>query len=839
MSGLVGRRILERSNVVPALMVWAAATVLLTLPADAQIQTGTKPAASGGLYQVESDISFNVLDNVHYDAANGTLALIGHRDDRFKGPSIPYLQYLATLLENPKPEFTLTWTPDSTRRVDSLFARELTQKESDEQAARLGTLADSAGKITHVGALMLPALGIYPINSNRPPGDLGVDVQSINGGRVVVMKVKPGSAAEKAGLKPIDFITSVRPNRPVFFRSEFERQIRFAGAGAEIEVSYQRQGVSHSTKVTLDAAADPNPWRDVNRYDVLAKLYRASGDLAPADVVEALGIMTAVVTQKEEKASFEAYSWLMRSLNMTADLKQLQQAGGSGPPPYDDQYKYVLKLSQQLDAIFHFRGNPLQKYFKATVQRTHSPASAVSPVLEEFDRQLKPKVGKLIDRLIFRPGVGFLIPPELVEEEYHIHPEMTPEYLGVPADSQLAKLMLASDYLGKQISNRQDLKGKIAGYQTQIEYQVTHPNPPRRSNAAYRVWISVAGIDAAQSTTGKMLALRDVRMRFNIRETDNQQRDLPNYHPGGYEDVLTRLYGQLEQEFSTLHELHEAAKLAAVAVWMHKQNPAIRLPKEGRTPWKGPAKVRGLVYIYLTMNLHHKSRIFKIAEGGVSLVPFPAGNRRIAFPSDASVVDADGSPDLATAFAQPNVATLRTGQAGTGALAYYATWVAPVGTGARGQTAVMLTTYKTASAQAKAMAKSPRRAGCIFDGRTNCESGQPISFPQASRLRGTASLSAALKEAMSKTPDGRKLMEEEALLRNQFADADGKASALKAKMDAATDSATRSKLAVDSANAANAKSAIAQKLYVAEIAVETKAKTFVLDPDPPKVSPKQ
>ena len=91
---------------------------------------------------------------------------------------------------------------------------------------------------------------------------------------------------------------------------------------------------------------------------------------------------------------------------------------------------------------------------------------------------------------------------------------------------------------------------------------------------------------------------------------------------------------------------------------------------------------------------------------------------------------------------------------------------------------------------------------------------------------------------MSKTPDGRKLMEDEAQLRAQFADADAKASALKEKMDAATDGATRSKLAVDSANAANAKSAIAQKLYVAEIAVETKAKTFVLDPDPPKDPPK-
>src|ERR1700694_351943 len=231
---------MARFSIIPALIVLGAASILSTLVAGAQ-------EASAGLYGVEPEIPFNVLDNVYYDAKSGQLALIGHHDDRFKGPTIPYLQHLAILLENPKPEFTLTWTPDSTRRVDSLLARELTQQESDEQAARLGKIMDGAG-ITHVGTLMLPALGIYPINENRAPGDLGVEVQSVNGGRVVIMNVKPGSAAEKAGLKPVDFIVSVRPDRPVFFASEFQRQIRFSGAGAQIEVSYERQGVLQSTK---------------------------------------------------------------------------------------------------------------------------------------------------------------------------------------------------------------------------------------------------------------------------------------------------------------------------------------------------------------------------------------------------------------------------------------------------------------------------------------------------------------------------------------------------------------------------------------------------------------
>ncbi len=681
-----------RAHIDPAEMPSSSPPAMPVATAPA-VEAPQKSDVRGGLYDVESKIPFNVLDGVYFDAASGELALIGHHDDRFKGAGISYLQYLATLLECPKPEFSLAWTPDSSRRVDSLLARELTQRESDEQATRLGNMVDSSGQINHTGALMLPALGIYPINDNRAPGDLGVEVQSINGGRVVIMKVKSGSAAEKAGLKPIDFIDSVRSDRPVFFTSEFERQVRFAGAGAVIEVSYERGGQLHTTKATLDESANPDPWYEVNRYDVIGMMYRAAGDPSPADVIGSMGIMNTMSAEKEQKAGFEAYSQLMQSLGMASDFQHLQEVGANSAPPPADAYNFGLKLSMQLDSIFHFSGNPLQNSYKSAVQRGNDPGTAVSQVLSEFDGQMKPKIGELIDRLIFRPGAGFQIPPELVEEEYHIHPQMTPEYLGVPRDSQLARLMLASDYLGKQLANRQDLKRKIPGYQSQVEYQINHPEADHRSSAAYRVWISVAGINAAQSTDGRMLALRDVRMRFNIRETDSREIDLPNQQPGGYQDFLTGLYDQFEQEFTALHELREAAKLATVALWMQKQNPAIRLPAEGRAAWKGPETVDGLVYIYLTFDLHHESKIIKMAEGGVSLV-IPSGNSATLFPTDSSVVDLRGSSAMATIFTRPDTATARVAPVGTsaGASPYVAGWVVPVAGGTPGQEAVVLET---------------------------------------------------------------------------------------------------------------------------------------------------
>jgi hypothetical protein len=638
--------------------------------------------SEAGLYDVEPKIQFNVLDSAYYDAASGDLALIGHHDDRFKGSVIPYLQHLATFLDNPEPEFSLAWTPDSHRRVDAMLARELTQQESDAEAARVAHLFDGSGLITHTGTLMLPSLGIYPINDNRAPGDLGVEVESINGGRVAILKVKPGSAADKAGLMSPDFIISVRPDRPVFFASEFARQVRFAGAGAEIEIRYQHHNDVQTVKVTLDAAANPDPWYEVNRFDVIGIMYRAAGDRAAADVAESFGIMNRMTALKEEKSFPQAFQMLMHSLGMDADLEHIQQVTANAAAPFDDANNFGIKLSQRLDSTFHFAGNPVEKAFESAVRQTHEPGNAIGEAFNEFDKQFLPKFLEIFDTIIYRPGVGFLIPPELVEEEYHIHPEMTPQYLGVPPDSQLARLMLASDYLAKQLSNRQDLKRTIPGYQTKIEYQILHPETDRTDKSAYRVWISVADINAVQSREGRTLALRQARMRFNEKETDNEAQDLPSQQAGGYDDVLTGLYDQFELQFPVLHELREAAKLAAVAAWMRKQNPSVRLPAEGRTSWKGPEKVEGLVYIYLTVNLRHESKIIKMAEGGISY-RLPVA---ILFPIDSSVVDLRTGPTTATIFVRPGSAVVR---APAGASPYVASWIASA---ASGEDAVVLDT---------------------------------------------------------------------------------------------------------------------------------------------------
>lgn len=125
-AGLMSQSItLTRKSALPASTIASSPASKSTADKPALISVGTTPAqaekllelprdvAPRGIYKLDQEYDFNVLDEVYYDASTRQISLIGHHDERFKGPRIPYLQHLATLLEVAKPEFTLNMTPES------------------------------------------------------------------------------------------------------------------------------------------------------------------------------------------------------------------------------------------------------------------------------------------------------------------------------------------------------------------------------------------------------------------------------------------------------------------------------------------------------------------------------------------------------------------------------------------------------------------------------------------------------------------------------------------------------------------------------------------------------
>jgi hypothetical protein len=604
-----------------------------------------------GIYTLDNELNFNVLDSIYYDAAKDQLSLVGHFDPRFQGPRIPYLEHLAVLLESPKPEFTLTWTPDSKKRVDAFLNRHLSKQEGESISEQWGRFFDRNHNLTRVGRYMLPVLGISPIQGNRAPGSLGIEVKAVNvPGVLQVTRVGAGSPGEAMGLKAGNLIQFFQ-GEPLITPDEFYRMVRQSGAGSQVTISYV--GVANgaiaqrTVQTTLTADANKDVWLHASRYDVIKALYLAAGDWHAAHAVDVIGIWDRVVKSGQNKRFGNTLVQLLidaLGVRSTADADR-QAVQRHAMTLAAAEYDVMVKMGQAFDSTFHFAGNPVANAYINAVRRTRNVGD-FSPATNEMDRLLVGKIGALMDP-IFQRRQGIQIPPELVEDQFHVHPEMQPEYLGIPGNSQLARAMFAGDYLCKRLMNRPELKRTIPRYQTGFEFEQTHPSF-RHTTGNYRLWISVDKMDTPQSPDGKILAFRNVKMRFNIREQSDSGKDLPN-KPGSYEELLTSLWDNFEIEYPTLHELREAAKLAAAAKWILSKNQSASLPVAGRTHWQGPRKVPGLIFIELAPDATrgmYKTHETIIAEGGVALTPFPQNNihnpNTNPFPPDSSVVNLTG-----------------------------------------------------------------------------------------------------------------------------------------------------------------------------------------------------
>ncbi len=603
-------------------------------PAQAPLAVGTTPAQAAkllevpldvphGVYTLDREYDFNVLDAVYYDEGSRQISLVGHRDEHFKGPQIPYLQHLATLLENPTPKFTLNLTPESFRRASAFFNWSPSLQQADKFNKQLYDIIDSHGNVTANGRFMLPAFGVYPVHDNKTPGYLGVETSLTKDGLTAVASVAPNSPAAKVGIIPGDWITFfddgpiLSPtDRPVYHPLDLAHRVRFAGAGTTLNVTYQRGAQVYQKAVTLTADSKDR-WLGFTRYDALAALYRAAGDERAAGAIEAFALL------KDSPMGNPALARTLAKFSAVLNLTPQSSPEARGQA-----------ISRRLDEIFAFPGNPVLAAYNTSFARTRDAAAAIHPALAKMDAALIPKALELLERPLNQPE-GFQIPPEVVDGLWNVRAEMTPEYRGVPADSLLARAMFDGDYLTKRLTNRPDLKLQFPTYQTEFEYRRTHGL--NKDDGAFRTWISVAKLDVAQSSSGDTLEFHNVQMRYNIRKLGKDGIDLPNQQPNGYEDLLTSLYTDFAQEYPALHELREIAKLTAAAAWLTGKTPSVRLPRDGAVKWRGPAKVPGLAYTYL-YNRDRKLFYQMVVEGGVNLNLEP-----FLWPS-TGVVDARGTP---------------------------------------------------------------------------------------------------------------------------------------------------------------------------------------------------
>jgi hypothetical protein len=584
----------------------------------------------GSIYRLEEELDFNVLDGAYFDAASGQVTLYGHQDARYEGPQIPYLQHLAALLENPRPEITLEWTPESERRVNAFLERKETRADAQRAAHEMAQFLDANGKVNNIGRLLFPGWGVKPTrNGASRAGYLGVEVVQHAGPYVRVTRVQPGSPAAHAGIRVGDVITYTSYGAPLTPR-EFSRNLLYSGEGYQMNIGVNDRPAQ---LITLGAASG-DPWHYVDKEELLAAILRAAGMGSQAWVLDGVYLLGRVENTPGADVSFA----------MLTDRMQLTPQGLELKARHGDTPAFRLAISRLANARFEeVFGSPRGTFsapFEEAYRRTGSPDQAYKVIPEVIQRETRRLVEDATNRLFARKE-GILIAPELVDRTWAVRPAVQPKFMGVRPDTQLARAMVVGDYLGKQLVNMPTLKATLPRYQTQYEFLQRNPQFDRK-RAEYRMWISVGRFAAAQSPDRSTFAIRDIAMQFNIREIGAAGRNLPP-EPGDYQELLTSLYDDLARQFFVLHELREAAKVAGVAEWIRARAPGYRLPASGQSPWRAPATLPGLMFMYVGGWTAGSTTapVTTFATGGVAVSPYRQWG---AFfdgmaPVDSSIVD--------------------------------------------------------------------------------------------------------------------------------------------------------------------------------------------------------
>ena len=613
-------------------------------------RSAPRPRVKGsGYFAAESDITFNVLERVEFDPATGELLLSGRFDPDLAGPRIPYLQHLAEFLDSPGPQASLDWTPEFERRVDDFFRR-MDDPNAMGDLVGSGQLVDDNFNVTRKGRLYLPIFGVKPFDHGNAPGLLGASVSFVDIGVLQVDSVTPGGAADRAGIEVGDRIHMVTIDdvfSQPYIPATLTRAVRFAGAGKSVKLQVEDATGFHDVHVTLDAYPGDH-WEHVTKYDILERIFRAADKPRAANLMRGVGGLLRNQDNQAGQASFTNLLWATDALELFYDNQQRYNRGEI--TQQQAFHEVARQVVRGMESAMELPYDSIVPIYDREYSRTGDPFGPIDVAILELNRRTAPFMKEALRTALYKND-QITMPVAVLDESQNFQPRVEPRYIGVPATSELARLFIEADYLGKALIHRPELSERIPAYRT--EYAFTGSNPGRVEETTNRLWITPDRVEVRRSASRNTLDFGRVDMAINIGRAFGGG---PEYRDDAYGRFLSGLYPDFAREFPALHELREAAKLAVVAKWLQVRQPGFRLPQEGRAHLSPPDALEGFVTLIWSP---HSIKVTLIAPGGIDFnVPpigpsgpvFPDG-RTVNVPVDAAVVDlrdlgVEDTPDI-------------------------------------------------------------------------------------------------------------------------------------------------------------------------------------------------
>jgi len=594
-------------------------------PAGEQVAEPARPDAI-------PDAPFNVLEAVVWDPETRQLTLVGRLDLDHLGPPIPYLDHLDAMVAQPAPEISLAPTAETERKVDAFLARMDSLSEMGRAAQAAFALVDDAGRLTPRSRVILPMLGIHPTLNGRAPGSIGARFALDRNNHLQIVSIEPGGPADRIGLRAGD----VLPGEGIdgaHDPAEMEWAVRRAGAGSSHKLWIEDARGLRPVDITLDPAPG-DPWQGVETWDVILQVLRADGHDRLATVMDRV---LRVVRHARSPAAPMIMIGFLASTGRIPEYNELMELGAAGRI---DKREFTRRMMRTLplEIDLALGGNAVTSVFDAETA-VRGPEAAFDAAMAAAKRAIEPVYRQAWTRVATRRDIREV---PLDEQALGFRPEVEPRLQRLDPTRPLARVLFEADYLGKALVSDPELAELLPGHQTLFAFEQRHlaARPAVGGVVSQHLWISVADLEMRQSASGDTLSFGSVRMKVSVAEAGST---VPSHT---YGDHLTGLYPQMARTWPVYHELREAAKLSAAALWLKEKG-----YRPGGGPSAGgrqvPARATGAVVLSWTADAG--ARVAVTAFGGASLVPpvGPAGPvwppaRPFAPPVDASVVDLRG-----------------------------------------------------------------------------------------------------------------------------------------------------------------------------------------------------
>jgi len=204
--------------------------------------------------------------------------------------------------------------------------------------------------------------------------------------------------------------------------------------------------------------------------------------------------------------------------------------------------------------------------------------------LQELEKVYTDKLNAcIVDNIGVKIFNGLTLSQALLSKLYNVPlPQMELVYENLPAQTNLAKVMFEADYMLKTLTALPDVKERVPGHFTNLEYLYEEERKqgirtPAGAGGEVRNTIMPGDVKMRVSPDGKVVVFDDAQVKIEsallkpVGNLGNSEALVRNSF-AAYGNFLTGRYDLYAKAYPAFHRMREVAKLIALARWAKANN---------------------------------------------------------------------------------------------------------------------------------------------------------------------------------------------------------------------------------------------------------------------------